>query len=373
MRIVVNTRLLRKNQMDGIGWFTYNTLKFIVRQNPHIEFHFLFDSGIDEEFLFAENVVPHNLFPPAKHAMLNILWFEFSVKRKLKKIKPDLFFSPDGNLCLGWAGKQHGVIHDINFYHYPEYLKLSNRKYYNYFFPRYIKKATRIATVSEYSKKDISSVYEIGEDKIDVVYSGINSFYHPIDSNKQPEIRNKFTEGEPYFLFVGTLSPRKNVLGLMKAFELYKDKTGSSTKLFIVGGGMYKTDDLYKYQKQMRFGEEVIFMGRLDNDEMNNIYAAAMALVFVPFFEGFGLPPLEAMQCDVPVIASNVTSVPEIVGDAAFLTDPFNINSIAEAMITIEDDQRLRNELITKGRMRKQTFSWERTADLLWKSILKCV
>src|ERR1044071_1414052 len=113
MKIAVNTRLLRKNQMDGIGWFTFNTLQYIVKQNPHIEFHFLFDSGIENEFIFAGNIVPHNLFPPAKHALLNIVWFEWSVKRLLDKIQPDLFLSPDGILCLRWPGRQYGVIHDI--------------------------------------------------------------------------------------------------------------------------------------------------------------------------------------------------------------------------------------------------------------------
>src|SRR5688572_30107594 len=99
--------------MDGIGWFTYNTLQWIVKQNSQIEFHFLFDSGIEKEFLFAKNVIPHNLFPPAKHAVLNVIWFEISVKIILEKIQPDLFLSPDGILCLGWKGKQYGVIHDI--------------------------------------------------------------------------------------------------------------------------------------------------------------------------------------------------------------------------------------------------------------------
>src|ERR687889_157102 len=109
MKIVVNTRLLRKNEMDGIGWFTYNTLEYIVKQNPGIEFHFLFDSGIDKDFLFSSNVTGHNLFPPAKHALLNLIWFEWSVKRLLDKLNPDLFLSPDGLLCLGWNGKQYGV------------------------------------------------------------------------------------------------------------------------------------------------------------------------------------------------------------------------------------------------------------------------
>src|SRR5919112_690730 len=155
MKIVVNTRVLRKNDMDGIGWFTYNTLQYIVKQNPNLEFHFLFDSGIDKEFVFADNIIPHNLFPPAKHALLNLMWFEVSAQRMLHKINPDIFISPDGLLCLGWQGRQYGVMHDINYFHNPKDFKWSNRRYYNYFFPKYAEKACRIGTVSEFSKDDI--------------------------------------------------------------------------------------------------------------------------------------------------------------------------------------------------------------------------
>ena len=177
MKILVNTRLLRKNEMDGIGWFTYNTLKEITVNHPEIEFHFLFDSGIEDEFLFSRNIIPHNLFPPAKHALLNTIWFEWSAKNLLNKLKPDLFFSPDGILCLGWDGKQYGVIHDINYEHRPKDLKLSNRIYYKYFIPRSAKKACRLSTVSEYSKNDIVNTYKINADKIDVIHLGINEFF----------------------------------------------------------------------------------------------------------------------------------------------------------------------------------------------------
>src|SRR5581483_11090972 len=200
MKIVVNARLLRKGQMDGIGWFACNTLEYIVKHNPDIEFHFLFDSGIDDHFLFGKNVVAHNLFPPAKHAVLNIAWFEWSVRRYLHTTQPDLFLSPDGILCLGWPGKQYGVVHDINFHHIPQDLKRANRIYYNYFFPKYVKKATRLATVSEYSKADIVATYNTDPAKIDVVYNGINAFYEPVSDTVKKSVKEKYTAGSEYFI-----------------------------------------------------------------------------------------------------------------------------------------------------------------------------
>ncbi len=373
MKIVVNTRLLRVNRMDGIGWFTYNTMKRITQVNPAIEFHFLFDSGFDESFRFGENIIAHNLFPPAKHALLNVVWFEWSARRVLKKIQPDLFLSPDGLLCLGWKGKQYGVMHDINFHHHPEYLKFSNRKYYNYFFPRFAAKASRLATVSEYSKRDICQSFGVDTDKVDVVYNGVNAFFRPCDEQTKKNIRDKYSLGKPYFVFVGTLSPRKNVKGLMHAFSLFKKETGADINLVIAGWGMYKAKELQAYKERLGVGADIIFTGRVGNEELNYIVGSSLSLIFVPFFEGFGIPLIEAMQSHVPIIASNVTSIPEVVEDAALLVNPYDSNAIKNAMIEIFGSLDLRQKLIENGKIRKKFFSWEKTADLLWEGVLKAV
>lgn len=373
MQIAVNTRLLRKNGMDGIGWFAYNTLRHIVAGNPDVTFHFFFDSTIDPEFLFADNIVPHKLFPPAKHALLNIAWSEISVKRQLKKIQPDLYFSPDGMLCLGWNGSQYGVIHDVNFMHHPEFLKYSNRIYYQRYFPKFAKKAERIGTVSAYSKKDIADSFRVDPAKIDVLYCGINSFFHPVAENVMAATRQRYCDGKEYFLFVGTLSPRKNIIGLMKAYELFRESAKQEIKLVIAGGNMYRTGELLQYKNQSKYAADIIFTGRLQDAELNNMYGSALALVFVPFFEGFGIPLIEAMQCRLPVIASNITSIPEITGDAALLVNPAHPEEIAGAMHQLAVDLNLRQELIRRGVERSQLFSWERTSQLLWEGINRCL
>ena len=359
--------------MDGIGWFTFNTMQYIVRKNPGIEFHFLFDSGIEKEFLFSNNVIPHNLFPPAKHALLNIAWFEISARAVLKKINPDIFFSPDGILCLGWNGKQHGVMHDINYHHNPQDLKWTNSKYYNYIFPRIAKKATRLATVSNYSKTDIVNTYQVAPEKIDVVYSGINLFYKPVSPAEQLLTKSKLTNGADYFIFVGTLHPRKNIVRLLQAFDLFKKETNASVKLVIVGKAMYKGEEIFQQHRQMHYKEDVIFAGRVSDDKINNILGSALASTFVPTFEGFGLPIIEAMQCDVPVICSNTTSMPEVAGNAALLVNPFDVDDIKSGMIKLYADASLRQALVEKGRLQRNVFSWERTAGLLWQSIEKAL
>lgn len=357
--------------MDGIGWVTYNTLKHITQNHPEIDFHFLFDSGIDNEFIFSNNIKAINLFPPAKHALLNIFWFEWSVRQYLEKEKPDLFFSPDGILCLGWKGDQVGIIHDINFVHIPQDLKWANRKYYNFFFPKFARKARRVITISAYSKKDIVTNFKINPDKIDVIQLGINLFFRPASSEEIRLIRNHFSEGKEYFLFVGTLHPRKNILRLLQAFELFKRESNSTAKLLLAGKEMFRTSEMHEYKNSMAFKDDVIFTGRLQDSELQKIYAAALALCFVPYFEGFGLPPIEAMQCDVPVICSNTTSMPEVVGNAALLVDPYNVKEIKNAMLTIYNRPLLRQELIEKGRARRKQFSWQKSAEQVWESLQK--
>lgn len=270
--------------MDGIGWFAYNTLKHIVNKNSETEFHFFFDSTIENEFLFGTNVIPHKLFPPAKHSALNIVWSEFSVRNKLKKIKPDIYFSPDGMLCLGWDGPQYGVIHDINFMHHPEFLKFSNRIYYRHYFPKFAHKATRLATVSEYSKKDIVNTFKIDSRKIDVVYCGINSFFMKLMKVPSSKQGWNFQVGSPIFV-CGHFKSEENVVGLIKAYEAFRRESSNAIKLLIAGGGMYKSDEVTAIKKQSEFGEDIIMTGRVDNDALNNLYASAHALVFVPFLK----------------------------------------------------------------------------------------
>jgi glycosyltransferase involved in cell wall biosynthesis len=359
--------------MDGIGWVAYNVLKEITINHPKIEFHFFFDSDIEKEFLFSENIIPHKLFPPAKHAILNIAWFEWSVKKLLNKLKPDLFFSPDGILCLGWNGKQYGIIHDINYEHRPNDLKPANRFYYKYFIPNSASKACRLATISEYSKKDIINTYKIPAEKIDVIYLGINDFFYPLKSKKtNQDIKNKFTEGCDYFIFIGTISPRKNISRLMQAFDLFKQQSHNDLKLLIAGKEMYRTAELHELKTQLYYGKDILFTGRLNNSDLADLLSAAFCMTFVPLIEGFGLPPIEAMQCNVPVIAGNVTSVPEIVGDAALLVNPYDITEIKNAMQKIYADKNLRQLLIQKGIIRKELFNWKTTAQTLWNSMQKC-
>lgn len=373
MQIAVNTRLLLKNRLEGIGWFSYQTLQRITTRHKDVHFVFLFDRPFSDEFLFSDNITPLILSPQARHPFLYYAFFEFSVKNTLNKLKPDLFLSPDGFLSLGAHCKQLPVIHDINFLHNPNDVKPLTRRYYNYFFPRFAKKATRIATVSEYSKKDIAENYHISPDKIDVVYNGINSAFHPVNELVKAQTKTKFSSGKEYFLFVGSLHPRKNIIRLIKAFGEFKKETNSDYKLLLAGPQYWGMSDIYKEMETLNCKDDIVFTNRLSSEDLSDVMASAFALTFVPYFEGFGIPLVEAMQSEIPIITSNVTSLPEIAGDAALLVNPYEVNEIKNAMIKLYNDSALRASLVEKGILRKGLFSWDKSADLLWESVMKTV
>lgn len=369
MRIAVNTRLLLKGKLEGIGWFSLETLKRITRNHPEHEFIFIFDRPFNKDFIFSENVTPVVIGPQARHPFLFYAWFDFMIPKVLKKYKVDLFLSPDGYLSLRTKVPQLAVIHDINFVHRPDDLPWLTAKYYNYFFPKFARVAKRIATVSFYSKEDITRSFKVDYDKIDVVYDGINQIFEPISEADKIQVRQRYTNGSEYFLFVGALHPRKNVCGLLKAFDAFKSVNGNSMKLVVVGGEMHKTGDIFDTYENMRNKKDVIFTGRVTTSELHDIFGAAFALTFVPFFEGFGIPIVEAMSAGVPVICSNTTSIPEVGGNAVHYADPIKIDQITDAMIRMAEDEPYRKSLIEKGFIQKNKFSWDETARLLWISV----
>lgn len=369
MNIAVNTRLLIEGKLEGIGWFTLETLKRITNNHPEHQFIFIFDRPWNENYIFSENVTPVVAGPPTRHPFLWYLWFEFQIPRILKKYQADLFLSPDGYLSLNTKVPQLAVIHDINFVHRPEDLPWLKAKYYNHYFKKFARVARRIATVSYYSKEDITRSFKVDYDKIDVVYDGINQVFAPTSAENQKKTREKYTGGHHYFLFVGALHPRKNILGLLKAFDAFKSLDKKDIKLVIVGGQMHKNGEMYETYNNMRYKDDVVFTGRVSTPDLHSVLGAAMALTFVPFFEGFGIPVVEAMSAGVPVICSNTTSMPEVGGNAVLYADPVKTEQITEAMLKISENEDLRKSLIEKGFNQKKKFSWDETARLLWMSV----
>ena len=367
--IAVNARLLLHNKLEGIGRFSYEVLKRMVQNNPDVKFSFFFDRKYHPEFIFGPNVEPHVLIPQARHPFLYYWFFHLSVTRKLRKLQPDLFFSPDGYLSLRTPVPQVPVFHDLAFEHFPEFISGIEAWYYRKYFPQYARKATQLLTVSEYSKQDIHTHYKVPKEKITVVYNGASDNFYPISDSEKQEVRDRHTDGEPYFHYVGAIHPRKNLVTLIQAYDRFKAATGSKVKLVIVGRRAWDFEKVIHSYRDSPNQADIRFTGFVDGEELNRLYAASLALCYVPWFEGFGIPIIEAMHSETAVICSNVSSLPEVAGAATLMNDPGDAEAIGESMKKIYEDASFRDSLIQKGRTQRQQFSWDGTYQKAWKVI----
>jgi glycosyltransferase involved in cell wall biosynthesis len=288
------------------------------------------------------------------------------VAAKLRKLQPDVFFSPDGYLSLRTQIPQVPVFHDLAFEHFPQDVKKLEAWHYRRYFPRFARKARKIITVSEYTKSDVMQRYDIPGEKIEVVYNACADHFHPIPAADKAAVRDRFSQGQPYFHSVGAIQPRKNLVRLITAFDKFKEASGAPHKLLIVGRKAWNFEKVIHSYGSSPYKDDIVFTGFVSDAELNLIYAASHGLCYVPYFEGFGLPIMEAMACEVPVITGNITSMPEVAGEAALLVDPYDPQEIADAMLRLYHEPDLPSQLVDKGRARKALFSWDRSAERVW-------
>lgn len=362
MRIAVNARMLIPGKLDGIGWFSHEVLSRLVKLCPNDEFLFLFDRAFDPQFVYADNVEPRVLFPPARHPLLYQWYFERSVPTALKRWQPDLFFSPDGFLSTKTRVSQVPVIHDLNFEHRPQDLPASYSRYYRNYFPRFARLARNIITVSNYSADDIAKTYGVDREKITVAYNAASDAYRPLSEAEKEEARQEFAGGRPYFIFVGNFSYRKNIHGIIRAYRAYRERGGTSA-LVLVGNPLWSYKEMKQELDGFKQKNDIFFPGRLPQNRLIRAVGGGQSLLFLSYFEGFGIPIAEAFKACLPVINSNVTSLPEIAGKATLSANPENTSEIVEHMFRIESDKQLRQALIEKGTEQLKNFNWDMTAN----------
>ena len=367
MKIAINTRFLLPGQLEGFGWYTHEIVRRMVLAHPEDEFIFLFDRPYDKRFVYAENVTPVALAPRARFALQFLAWFEWSVPKALKKYHADVFFSPDSMCSLSTRVPTVMTCHDLVPLHFPEQVPRLHRHYLLLVLPKFLRRADRILTVSAYVQQDITQTCGISLKKITAVYNACREGFIPLNETDKQIVRQRFSAGKPYFFYAGSIHPRKNIQRLIRAFDLFKTKTAAPLKLLLAGRFAWQTGEVLSAYEQATHRADIQFLGYVPEEDLPRLTAAATALTYLSISEGFGLPILEAMHCDTPVLAANTSCLPEIAGDAALLVDPFSEAAMAEGLEKLWSDQNFAQKLVEKGRVQRGKFNWDRAAEEIYE------
>ncbi len=307
--------------------------------------------------LYFRDAPPDDLFPPSEYVTYKVipfkrLWTHVRFAAAILRDKPDLTFVPAHTLPLLFPGKAIVTVHDLGYKHFPQAHTGFQRWYLDYSTRHSARRANMVFVDSQATADDLTHFYGTNKKKIQVVYPGVEApEYNDVD------VFQKYNLPPRYFLFIGTLQPRKNIEGIVRAYRAYRERVEKPAGLVLAGGKGWL------YDERWTVGVEGVHLpGYIDEEDKAHLYANAVALVFPSFYEGFGFPVVEALHIGLPAIISNTSSLPEIAGDAALQVDPNDSFQIAIAMMRVETDYTLREDLREAGYKRVRQFQWERAA-----------
>lgn len=356
MRVAID---IRKLHDFGIGTYIRNLLRHLARLDPESEYIVFCrpeDSATAGELGANFRSIPDRS-PPYS------LREQFSLPLAVAREKVDVYHAPHYVLPILTPGRKVVTIHDCIHLMFPEYLRYRlGTRYAHAMMSSAARRAHRILTVSESSKRDILRFFPVKPEKISVIHNAIDEHVRtPPTEATIDRVRERYQLADPFVLYVGNVKPHKNVERLIEAFALVRRRAADGLKLVIIGDEITKFQTLRRAVHHHKLHKHVRFLGFVPDDTLSVLYRLAGVFVFPSLYEGFGLPPLEAMACGAPVITSDVSSLPEVVGDAALLVDPYSSEAIADAIMRVLSDASLAADLRARGLARAQTFSWQRS------------
>lgn len=374
MRIGVDIRVLMDKHYSGISEYTAKLLDALLRVGKDDQWRLFYNSWEDISSQMAvwgreNSVIKASRWP---NKVFNYLLQKGSNYPKIDRYLGgvEVFWSPHFNftsLSSRPAGPKRVItVHDLSFLRYPKYFSLRKNIWHRALgVIKTIKEADVIVAVSENTKLDIMELAGIPEERIKVIYSGNNVSGETVSTDVCQEAKKKFGIGNRFILYVGNIEPRKNIAGLIKAFNIIKETAEASNRnleLVLAGASGWKNKEIYAAWTNSPYKDSIKFIGYVSRLEKEALYSSASVFAYPSFYEGFGFPPLEAMAFGLPVVCSNVSSLPEVVGKAAVLVNPFKPEEIAFGISEILKDDLLRADLISKGRERARQFSWDKAA-----------
>lgn len=306
----------------------------------------------------VENFHTRSLWTPSHHK-----WERWTLSAELVRHQLDVVHSPDFIPPAFGARCRIITVHDLNFLYYPEFLTPESHRYYSGQIEWAVKEANHISADSEHTRRDLIDKLSVEPEKITTVHLAANPMYEGgLSEQSMVRTLRKYKLSAGFILFVGTLSPRKNIPTLITVYEQLVVKAGMNPQLVIVGGKGWLYDDIFAAISNSSKASDIIHFNHVSDTELAHFYSAAGALVLPSYYEGFGLPPLEAMHCGCPVIVSSRSSLPEVVGSAGIKLDPDDVEGWVEALTSVLDDSQLRERMIVAGHDQARRFSWGRTA-----------
>jgi glycosyltransferase involved in cell wall biosynthesis len=289
------------------------------------------------------------------------IWYDqWGIRRDIRAVEADVVHYPANVGSVLPMRNMVITIHDLTFFHNPSWYRYERAQYYRWSVTRSARLASRIITVSTATAIEICKILSVPADRIDVVHNGVDERFTPRNEGEQRAARNKYRLPDRYVLFVGTIEPRKNVARIIRAWS----QIASDIKedLVIAGREGWKVGPIHQEAELAGQFERIHFPGYIENDDLPAIMSGATALIYPSLYEGFGIPVAEAMACGLPVLTSNVSSLPEIAGDAALTLDPTDVDGLAEGIRNLASDEALRSELSRKGFEQAKRYEWSRAA-----------
>jgi len=368
VKIAVDIRISTLFARTGIPNYVKNlveSLSKIDRDNHYILYAFFWKGYKDKlretfipkqkNFIFKSRRIPGTL--------LNILWCRSRIPLERFIGDFDVVHCTENFIPPVKKGRIVTTVHDLISLVHPEFHLSATVKEEKRRLKEMKDRADIIIAVSENTKKDLVNLLHIEQERIRVIYEAPSRIYRKIkDRNLVDGIKKRYNINKDFILYVGMLEPRKNLVRLIKTYKESKTRHKMDYHLVIVGEKGWMYDEIFKTTKSLNLKSDVIFTGYVGEDDLSLLYNGAKLLVYPSLYEGFGLPPLEAMACGTPVVTSNISSLPEVVGDAAVLVNPYDVDSIAEGILKVLVDGKLKDNLVKKGFNRVKLFSWERTA-----------
>ncbi len=371
MTIAVNASFLDEDHLTTNGNFIIECFSRLAKKFPQHQFLFIGDKAINDQRILADNILPVITGPKTKNRLLLQYWLNYKVPAVLRKHKVDVFVSI-GNCSLRTKVPQCLVINELSFLHYPQFFTRSWFRFYKKNTPAFLNRATIITTAAQFLKQDIIETNKINAGKIDIIYQGANNMFTTADWQQKENIKEAYTSGKEYFLYTGEINSNKNLVNLLKAFSFFKKRQKSNMQLVLATTTVFTDAAFTKSLAAYKYRDEIMLLDKLPPETLAAITAAAYALVYPVFYDGFCTPALEAMQAGVPVITSNKAAMPEICSNAALYINPDDFNDIADKMMLLFKDENKRNELIASGLQQAAKYNWPITTELLWQAIEKC-